>query len=163
MEGLGYQAARQSEELTQCLVSLILEQKTAFNARATKKRQIAIRKEQGKRAEEAFAASLENLTKRVPRTLLLPIKLASEKGASSWLTARPLSAHGTVLCKGDFRDALRMRFGFAIENLPQQCGCGADFSFEHAMTCMKGGFRGMLHNEVRDLLAALSLDAGTKI
>ena len=34
----------------------------------------------------------------------LAISLAEEKGASSWLTCRPISRHGFALSKAEFRD-----------------------------------------------------------
>ncbi len=40
----------------------------------------------------------------------LAIKLACEKRASTWVTARPMHSHETVLHKGDFRNAMRLRY-----------------------------------------------------
>ena len=66
-----------------------------------------------------------------------------------------------MLNKGEFRDALKMRYGLHIEGLPSRCGCGMQNSFGHAMTCSKG-YRCLFHNEVRDLLTVLCKDAGFK-
>ena len=38
---------------------------------------------------------------------------------------------------------------------PSTCGCGAKFSVEHALSCPKGGFPSIRHNEIRDLTANL--------
>ncbi len=35
------------------------------------------------------------------------------------------------------------------------CGCGAKFSVEHVLSCPKGGFPSIWHNEIRDLTANL--------
>ncbi|XP_064397778.1 uncharacterized protein LOC135344497 [Halichondria panicea] len=81
--------------------------------------------------------------------------LASEKGASSWLTALPLSEHGFTLHKGAFQDALALRYGWNPTNTPTNCDCGKAFSTEHALSCAKGGFPTIRHNEIRDLTADL--------
>ena len=68
---------------------------------------------------------------------------------------------------GEFRDAIRIRFGLPPTNLPKKCdGCGCKFSVGHAMKCGKGGLVILRHNEVAsewaDLCAtALSLTAVT--
>ena len=36
--------------------------------------------------------------------------------------------------------------------------CGSKFSIEHALSCPKGGFPSIRHNEVRDLTATLLTD-----
>ena len=83
------------------------------------------------------------------------IALAKEKGASSWLTVTPIEEHGFFLNKGEFRDALHLRYGWDIRNTPQSCVCGSSFSINHAMTCKRGGFPILRHNEVRDMTAKL--------
>ena len=83
------------------------------------------------------------------------ISLAKEKGSSSWLTVIPVEEHGFFLNKGEFRDALHLRYGWDIRNAPQSCVCNASFSIDHAMTCKRGGFTIMRHNEIRDMTAKL--------
>ena len=83
------------------------------------------------------------------------ITLAKEKGSSSWLTAMPIEEHGFFLNKGEFRDALHLRYGWDIQNAPQSCVCGSSFSIDHAMICKRGGFSILRHNEIRDLTANL--------
>ena len=78
-----------------------------------------------------------------------------EKGASSWLSALPIDEHGFFLHKGDFRDALCLRYGWQISNLPLHCACGDPLSVDHAMCCHKGGFPTLRHNEIRDMSANL--------
>ena len=43
----------------------------------------------------------------------------------------------------------------APSHLPSSCACGASFSTEHALSCPKGGFPSLCHNEIRDLTANL--------
>ena len=40
-------------------------------------------------------------------------------------------------------------------NVPVECACGKSFSVEHALSCAKGGFPSLRHNEVRDITASL--------
>ena len=44
------------------------------------------------------------------------IQLASEKGASSWLSALPLSKHGFDLTKTEFRDGIALRYTWEAKN-----------------------------------------------
>ena len=83
------------------------------------------------------------------------IALAKEKGSSSWLTVLPIKEHGFFLNKGEFRDALHFRYGWDIRNAPQSCICGSSFSIDHALTCKRGGFQILRHNEIRDMTAKL--------
>eukprot|EP00731_Ephydatia_muelleri_P004197 Em0002g373a len=39
--------------------------------------------------------------------------------------------------------------------MPSSCACGAAFSVEHALSCPKGGFPSIRHNEIRDYTAYL--------
>ena len=54
------------------------------------------------------------------------VDLAKEKGSSSWLAVLPLEEHGFYLHKGEFRDALSLRYGWKLSNTPQICNCGAE-------------------------------------
>jgi hypothetical protein len=104
-----------------------------------------------KNEEEEEAASPE---------MKLCLKVACEKGASSWITAAPSYDHHTVLHKGDFVDAIYMRYGWTIPDLPLVCACGENFSVQHSLDCLFGGYRTIQHNEVRDVLAQAMREAG---
>ena len=93
-------------------------------------------------------------TKLSPATMRA-VEQAREKGASSWLTARPSLEHGFVLNKSEFRDAIAIRYSQPIKNLPSQCPCGQQFTMTHAMNCKRGGFINIRHNEIRDFEASL--------
>ena len=71
------------------------------------------------------------------------------------MTVLPIQEHGFHLHKGDFRDALSLRYGLSPLNTSKSCHCGASFSVDHAMVCPFGGFPIIRHNEVRDLTASL--------
>ena len=79
------------------------------------------------------------------------MEIAQEVGASNWLTTLPIRAKGFSLNKQEFTDALALRYGWPVEGLPEQCACGSVYDTNHAMTCKKGGFVCIRHDEVRDL------------
>ena len=81
--------------------------------------------------------------------------LARERGSSSWLTALPLEEHGFSLHKSAFIDALALRYGWVPSRSPTSCACGANFTVEHALSCPRGGFPSIRHNEIRDITANL--------
>ena len=78
-----------------------------------------------------------------------------ENGASSWLSALPLKKHSFLLDKQSFWDALYIRYSLPLKRLPSRCVCGAAFNINHALSCPKGGFISLRHNEVRDFTAEL--------
>lgn len=79
--------------------------------------------------------------------------LASEKGVSNWLTSLPIEEFGFCLHKGAFKDALALRYGWLPSNAPLHCVCGSTFSVEHVLSCARGGFPIVRHNEIRDVTA----------
>ena len=83
------------------------------------------------------------------------VTLAQEKGSSIWLTTLPVSDHGFLLHKGEFRDALSLRYGWSLTNTPLSCNCGTSFSVDHAMICHMGGIPTIRHNEIRDMTATM--------
>ena len=102
----------------------------------------------------------ETLHRLLPENLQHARLVACEKGASSWLTVLPLSDHGFALPKGAFRDALCLRYGWPVPELPTTCVCGSPLEIEHALSCHFGGLPIRRHNEVRNLLASCIRKAG---
>ena len=90
----------------------------------------------------------ERIYTLLPDRLQKAVTLAREKGASTWLTALPLTEHGFTLHKSAFHDALALRYGWTPAHLPSKCACGNNFSVEHALSCAKGGFPTIRHNEI---------------
>ena len=95
------------------------------------------------------------LKEKLPDSLKKAMDLASEKGASSWLTTLPIEECRFTLHKGAFHDALALRYGWHPTRTLSNCSCGSSFTVEHALSCTKGGFPIIRHNEIRDLTAKL--------
>ena len=77
----------------------------------------------------------------------------TEPGASNWLNAIPMNNQGFYLNKQSFWDALHLRYNIRLKKMPEKCVCGCRYDIKHALSCSKGGFVSMRHNEVRDLTA----------
>ena len=60
------------------------------------------------------------------------VELASEKGASNWLTVIPIDEMSLTLNKGKIRDALKLRCDWEIADKPSICACGDVFNVDHA-------------------------------
>ena len=71
------------------------------------------------------------------------------------MTALPLEEYGFSLHKSAFRNAVALRYNWSLEQVPTSCSCGSSFSIEHALSCSKGGYPSIRHNEIRDLTANL--------
>ena len=59
-----------------------------------------------------------------------------------------MKAHGFALHKGDFQDAIALRYGWVPSRLPLKCVCGSTFTVEHAMSCSHGGLPSHRHIEL---------------
>ena len=108
--------------------------------------QQAVRSERAKALQDRAAHIREVAPQKVQRTL----DLAAEKGSSVWLTVLPLREMGFNLNKRDFRDAIKLRYDWPIDDIPSTCVCGDTFTVDHAMICKRGGFVSQRHNELRD-------------
>ena len=78
-----------------------------------------------------------------------------QQGASTWLTTLPIKEEGYTINKNCFWDLLRLRYGWQLQRLPTTCECGTRFTLDHALSCKKGGFISLCHNQIRDLAANL--------
>ena len=75
--------------------------------------------------------------------------------AAVWLTVLPLREMGFNLNKREFRDVIKLRYDWPVDDIPSTCVCGDVFTVDHAMICKRGGFVTQRHNELRDLEAEL--------
>lgn len=140
--------------VTSSLVSHILEQNQeyGYNVIADQLQSKATIRNWNK---ESSSQEADDLYGQLPAQQQKAVDLAKEKGASTWLTALPLKEHGFSLHKAAFHDAMALRYGWSPSNLPSKCDCGNNFTVEHALSCAKGGFPSIRHNEIRDLTANL--------
>ena len=52
-------------------------------------------------------------------------------------------------------DALALRYGWELSSTPTHCVCGVNFTVQHVLSCPRGGFPSIRHNELRDITASL--------
>lgn len=58
--------------------------------------------------------------------------------ASHWLTTIPNGADHTDLSSNQLRDALTLRYGLTLKDLPLKCdGCDSQMNLTHALTVKK--------------------------
>ena len=88
---------------------------------------------------------------QLPAHLARAMEFGSEKGASSWLSVVPIKDHGFALHKGEFQDALCLRYNWHPPKLPTTCVCKKSFTINHALNCPTGGFPIIRHNEFKRL------------
>ena len=108
-----------------------------------------------KQQEEIIMSKAENIENGLQPMTRRAVAQAKEKGASSWLSVIPLEEHGFILNKGEFRDAVSLRYNKKLRGLPSKCPCGQIYNETHALNCKKGGFVIISHNNVRDFEANL--------
>ena len=133
-----------------------MEQKLSFdhecsssisNLLKSAKASIASKKQERSKAQQSALMEDANI-----RSVL---KHQTEKGASLWLTTLPIANLGFVMNKTEFQDALCLRYNLKVHGMPPFCACGKANSVNHALSCMKGGYTVMRHNDVRDTEAEI--------
>ena len=97
---------------------------------------------------EVILSTLNEPTKRA-------VEQAKKKGASNWLSTLPLNDQGYTLNKGEFRDALAIRYNKELRGLPSKRPCGLPYNLIHALNCKRGGLVIIRHNNIRDFEAIL--------
>ena len=149
--------------LTKPLVDRIKEQKQQMDMLQVQQAQVCLkRKAQQQRrasAKEEADKVIANLSSTQRRCAIA----AQEKGTSSWLSAVPIERLGFVLHKGEFRDAIALRYSWPLHFAPRSCRCGEQFDVDHVLTCKHGGFHILRHNETRDLIAGLLSEVCTDV
>ena len=94
---------------------------------------------------------LEMIRTRMTEIQKITNESNSTTGAPNWLTCLPIKELGYELNKEQFHNAIRIRYNWSISKLPSTCVCGSRFDVPHALSCKKGGFVTLRHNEIRDL------------
>ena len=143
-----------SEKITASLVALILQQSHTYSPEA-KAEQIKAKKNARTICRQCDSTAANELMDNLPNNLKRAMTVSAEKGASNWLSTLTIAEHGFALHKGAFRDALCLWYGWRPSHLPSHCICGQQFTVEHALSCSRGGFPSIRHNEIRDISAGL--------
>lgn len=144
-----------SRRVTAPIVDLIIDPKEDDGITKALAQQQEIKKEIRSEIRESVGKKSKDVYDRLPKATQRLVDFAREKGASSWLMALPIAEHGFTLHKGAFRDAICLRYGWRPPFLPANCPCGMAFTTEHALSCARGGFPSIRHNEIRDTTAHL--------
>ena len=143
-----------SRKMTRDLVSQIVNQhKTQVTPPSAEGKPAKVEIAENKKREEE--EKINWVKQQLDPTKMKVYEAITEKGASNWLTALPLKEHDFYLNKQKFWDMIALRYGFPLSRLPTKCVCDASFTIEHALTCKRGGFITIRHNEVRDFTADL--------
>eukprot|EP00116_Pleurobrachia_bachei_P008939 sb/3469201/ len=136
------------------LSQIITEQKTNIDD----ERAVLVAKSLKAAKQEVLHSKLEEQKKRLAEVAekLTPSqrRLHEElcrRGSSTWLTTLPLEEHGFALNKLEFRDALSLRYDLPLHEFPNHCACGKLNSIEHSLSCSRGGYVNLRHNQMRDL------------
>ena len=143
-----------SLKITKSLVDLILFQSTEYPYEVLTD-QITVKNGIKSSRKKLSKEAADELRNALPSLLQRAMDLSREKGASSWLTVLPLEEHHFSLHKQAFRDALALRYGWLPSQVPSNCPCGHSFSTQHVLSCQKGGYPSIRHNELRDFIASL--------
>ena len=117
--------------------------------------QVAIRSRLRSDKRKYIIERAKHLREVLTPSLQHSFDLAGERGASVWLSALPIEANGFALHMSAFRDALCLRYGWALRDLPSRCVCGNEGTVDHLLSCPNGGFPSIRHNELRDITATL--------
>ena len=151
---LDNEAYAASKEVTHPIVNSILSKDGSYSYKALSDQlSVAAEIRKKNRTHQSFTAS--QLKANLNTDLQRAMDLVQEKGTLNWLTVPPVVEFGFSLHKGTFWDALALRYCWPLQNVPITCSCGKNFTVEHALSCAKGGYTSIRHNEVRDLTALL--------
>ena len=100
--------------------------------------------------DDLLKMQCEQVRESLPSKTERAVELATEKGASNWLTVIPIKEMNFNLNKREFRDAIKLRYDWEIADLPAMCSCGDLFTVDHAMVRRHGGLIIQRHNEIRE-------------
>ena len=112
-----------SFRLTKTIAELIKQQELTLKNYDTALFE-AILSEVKEQKEKLLVDKLHSIRSKVENeNLARAITLAQEKGAGAWLTVLPLQSLGYTLNKQEFRDSIRLRYGWPIPEIPIYCVC----------------------------------------
>ena len=99
-----------SQKISEPLKDMITEQKESFSKPQLQSIKASLRQDRNQKMKDMVGQIRECLLPRKQRMM----DLLCEKGSSSWLMVLPLQDQGFNLNKGEFRDALSLRYGWQM-------------------------------------------------
>ena len=143
-----------SYKMTAEMVGKVKDQNALYNPEVRENQKKIVNEIKAKKTSQQKLQSIrEDITDDPIRKRILEASLVA--GSSIWLTTLPIKEHGFYLEKQAFWDSLYLRYNLPLRNLPAHCVCGKAFTLEHALSCAKGGFISLRHNELQDFTAKL--------
>ena len=144
---------KNSRIITKQLTNVIINQDQIHTANSSEvlKLKIKIKAEKMEQYKNILLTLGESFTRDQKRMN----EINRKKGVSNWLLVFPILENGFDLTKQQFWDSIRLQYGCSIANLATACDCGSTFTVQHSVSCKKGGFINIRHNEVRDLTAKI--------
>ena len=136
------------------LVNLLLSKRTDLPLDVDD-RMLQLKKECAKTKEMKNKSLMNHVKSQLTPERVRLFEVSTEKGSSNWLTALPIKEFGFDLSKGEFRDAISLRYGWRPSDLPLSCVCGESFTVAHSLMCVYGGLITHRHNDIRDLSVSL--------
>ena len=135
-----------SRKLTSSLTDLIKDQSVPYSVNVVEQKKIktTIKIER----ENIYKNVLNTLQNRLSENQLRLNSINREKDVSSCLTSYPISDHGFDPAKQQIWDSLRLRCGWVLPNIPSTCCCSTKMDVQHAMSCKRGGFVTIQHNDL---------------
>jgi len=127
-----------SKELLQGLISLIFHQNPVLSEDIVYHQNETYRHLSSAR-KQSLSDRFKFILSSCPPSLQWAVECCMEKGFA--------------LHKGEFIDAICLRYGYLPSRLPFHCVCGKDFSLSHNLSCPHGAFSIIRHNEIRNLTA----------
>jgi hypothetical protein len=140
-------------KMTASLTNAIFEQAKEYDEDTEKLKEIKTEISKGR--IEYYKQRRAEIYENLSDDEKLQLDLASEKGASSWLTSLPLKNFGFLLNKQEFRDAICLRYNLKLKDTAIKCVCGEPNTINHALICKKGGYVSLRHNSLRDRTAEI--------
>ena len=143
---------KRSRTISQVITQNIIKKDRTY-VREMKENQLQARNELKTKKRKETKEKADQLSQTLDKPQKHAMILSQEKGASHWLNVLPIEEHRFSLHKGAFRDGLCLRYGWKPDGLPTTCVCGQHFDVDHALSCNRGGFPVIRHNELRDITA----------
>ena len=141
-----------SVKITESLAELIFQQNTDIRQLDEESVQVN-RKFLKQSKEQRLQEECKEIAKSLSDKRTKALEMSCESGSSAWLSALPLEHLGYILNKTQFRDAVCLRYEWAIDNVPSFCVCGEKNDVNHMLICKRGGYTSYRHDAIKEVEA----------